>query len=462
MATPNEYQKKWIEDKGLSLEALTALPQDQFDVMIPAGSSAPSAPKKERKPAPAPALQPSAAKKKPDEGEDIVFKAIEPEKDIGQPIRIPRETRLGSAEESFVSSRSKTPEGFRGTTEEIEEEGARAAAIKSVPFTPGGVPRQPFDIPFTDIPVVSSPEKTKEILKREYSPEDGWKYDLESKAIEFNQMLVGAKPKTGWLGVAASLAPSVIASSKEAKEADQTKFDASLMAAHQFSNYYESLADKAKEAGDAGGEEKLRNKAKMYRSEMDMDLVTKSEFVARRNSLLAQEIPWDPNYDVYSKRLPKPVTESAKEAVGTAGLALAEEAFMKRGPGGTLIESAPAHLGRVLSAPVSAGVGVAEAISPEKELKETVPGRIEEGLGVMGAGVDIGDAIADELELEEDSPGRTALNICRWWSWTCCRLHVACCSGPGFGHWWCKGISIRCKGRESPGPGSWCSCRFRC
>ena len=405
MATPNEYQKKWIEEKGLSLESLAALPQDDFDSIVP---SAPKAEEpKKAAPLPAPALKPSAVKKKPEE--EVVFQPIDPEKDITQALRIPRETRLPEAQESFISSRSKTPEGFRGTTEEIEAEEKRAAALKGVPFTPGGEPRQPIDIPFTDIPIVTSPEKTKELARREYTPEDGWRYDVENKVIEFNQMLVGARPKTGWLGLLASLSPTVIATSEEAKAADQARFDASLMAAHQYSNYYDYLADQAKESGDTESEKKLRDRARMYRSEIDMDPITKSQFLARRNSLLAGETPMDPYYDIYAEGPPAPVVETAKEAVSTAGMALAEEAFMKRGPGGTLMESPAAHLGRVLSAPVSAGVGAVEAISSEKELAQTVPARVEEGLGVMGAGIDIGEAAADALELEADHPGRKAL-----------------------------------------------------
>ena len=76
-------------------------------------------------------------------------------------------------------------------------------------------------------------------------------------------------------------------------------------------------------------------------------------------------------------------------------------------PGGSMIESPTGYLGRLMSVPTGAAVGVAEAALTDKTVGETVPERITGGFGFIGGGADVGNYIADELELPEDSLSRT-------------------------------------------------------
>ena len=108
----------------------------------------------------------------------------------------------------------------------------------------------------------------------------------------------------------------------------------------------------------------------------------------------------------------KPTLSKSNVTTGKSyALRTLNKAMSSKSIGGEVVESPLAYVGRLVSAPVSAGVGAVEGAVTSAPIKETIPSRIKGGMGVMGAGLSISEAASDAAGLPKDDPARTASNV---------------------------------------------------
>ena len=99
-------------------------------------------------------------------------------------------------------------------------------------------------------------------------------------------------------------------------------------------------------------------------------------------------------------------TDKKLSTVKSYGLRALERAMSTKSMGGATIENPLAYVGRLSSAPVSAGVGVVEGITSDTPVVDAVATRVTEGLGMTGAGLSIAEASSDAAGLSKDDPYR--------------------------------------------------------
>ena len=206
--------------------------------------------------------------------------------------------------------------------------------------------------------------------------------------------------REGKAGVVASLLPQVISDEEQTKALTAAQKRAEETARAQFAYQLYRESARAKTAGDDALAESKRAAADLYRSNKPLvgEPMATLAIRARRNELLASNDP-----ELYKLESdPAASYKSGGDLIGTlaktAGMAIIEPALTTTTPGGMTIESPTMQAGRVLGAPVSAGVAALEAIDPDKELSTTVPERLRGGMGVMGAGIDMANSGMDTLE----------------------------------------------------------------
>ena len=375
MAKPNAYQLEQL--KGRNPDLYKGIPQDSFDKKFPPAPPAGSAPapakakaqpkaKAIEAPAPAPvqrtipAIVPQAQPKPPSEPVIVIPKAV------NQDVRmVPSVSNLEDLKTQFIKSRSRSPLG------EVEEKLAKKAiptaeAIMGQAFTPGG--ERPL---------------------------------LDAKGA---QTELGA---TGFKGLAESLGVQRILTPEQKRALDVQGFDVSQKA---LEIEQKRLDATLREAAVQKAPEDTIRQLQQKRANID----TSPEFAARKADIetfisqggsVVNYIPKDLTPGGAKPYVP---LEDTKTLAKETAMRLGGRALTKAGAGGTVVESPVGYAGRLLSAPVSAGVGLAEAAISDKTAAETVPARIREGRAAMGGGYDIGKAASDAVGLAEDDPARQA------------------------------------------------------
>ena len=375
MAKPNAYQLEQL--KGRNPDLYKGIPQDSFDKKFPPAPPAGSAPapakaKAQPKavaieaPAPAPvqrtipAIVPQVQPKPPSEPVIVIPKAM------SQDVRmVPSVSNLEDLKTQFIKSRSRSPLG------EIEEELAKKAiptaeAIMGQAFTPGG------ERPLLD--------------------------------VKGAQTELGA---TGLKGLVESLGVQRILTPEQKRALDVQGFDVSQKALEIEQKRLDATLREA--AVQQAPEDTIRQ---LQQKRMNID--ASPEFAARKADIetfisqggsVVNYIPKDLTPGGAKPYVP---LEDTKTLAKETAMRLGGRALTKAGAGGTVVESPVGYAGRLLSAPVSAGVGLAEAAITDKTAAETVPARIREGRAAMGGGYDIGKAASDAMGLAEGDPGRQA------------------------------------------------------
>lgn len=359
MAKPTPEQLEAYKAKGYKESRIESIPQATFDKMFP---------KAEKKPAPkAPAVTPRQAPVAP---AAAAIPAISPIpqapartapsvpklEDLGRNVRAVQD--LQPLSDEFISSRSRDPLGF--IVPALEEEAkSQAEAIMNQPFTIGGE-----RAPVTSL--IAQPPTSK---------------------------------RTPTL--AQALMPQTILTPEQKAQSDAFKFAASQRALKLEQDRISGLLREA--AIRKASPDSIRQLQSLYQNiENSAEYIKKKaeiESLLRSGGKLEDYIPSD-------KLIP--VGESPKVIVSETAARATEAALTEAGPGGTIVETPLAYMGRLASVPASAAAGLGEAAITDKPASETVPVRIAEGRGAMGAGYDIGKASSDAAGLGEDDIARQA------------------------------------------------------
>ena len=413
MATLNEAQRKALLDRGYKTSAFEKLDQAKLDSIVtpegifidartgkpaePVGqkpvtpapapkAAAPVAPAPAPLPAPisaprvpvpattvtAPAqpLTPASVPTKPTfafpKGEDI---------DVGRTVPNLKGDNLTELANKYVASRSKDPYGK--VDAELERKArAKAENILGTKFTPGG----------EGTPLTS-------LFMSEAAPSGSAAKDIFE-----------------------ALKPQRIATPTDAYVKKEAEFAASLEAIAQLQKEYDEEIASPKDAVFDKKYNADLQELKKKRDELNTSAVlTNTDFLKRRDDLLdynnrkaialseGKTIPeFAANFkdaSIYDK-----VKAATSEVLGD----VVEGLFTSEDPGGTIVETPLAYALRLLSAPVSGGIALAEAAVTDKTVAEAVPERIKEGMAATGAGVDIAEAAIESAGLPKDSAAATA------------------------------------------------------
>jgi len=370
MATANSYQLELLKEKQTDPKYFKSMNQETFDQMFPpvppSTRTAPAVPRAEdilKPEAPKPVFERQPVKLY--KGEDLTdierpIPAVAPGQKLTDIKRtIPATTNIEDLGLQYILSRSRLPTGE--VSQELQKEAIRKAEeIKKTPFTLGGATE-----PITAF--IPEPETVS----------------------GFGGTMLKA------------LAPQNIMTPYESRSLEEMNFQISQKA---FDIQKKSLEESLRQAAIAKDEKAIpliQNKI--------LGLADSPEFTREKEALL-QHVQMGGTFDNYvpvksSFISPKEATKVAAEEAGTKALT---SAVTSKGPGETIVESPVAYMGRLTAAPVSAGVGLAEAAITEKEYTQTVPERIIGGEAIMGAGYDIGKAASDAAGLSEDATSRKA------------------------------------------------------
>lgn len=413
MATLNEAQRKALLDRGYKTSAFEKLDQAKLDnivtpegIFIDARTGKPAEPVGQKPvtpapapkaaapviPTPAPLPAPIAAPRLPVPATTVTapaepltaasvptkptFAFPKPEDiDVGRNVPNLKGDNLTTLANKYVASRSKDPYGK--VDAELERKArAKAENILGTKFTPGG----------------------------EASPITGF------------FMSEAAPSGSAAKDIFQSLLPQRIATPTESSAKKEAEFAASLEAIAQLQKEYdEEIASPKYKVFDKKYNADLEE-LKKKRADLDTSAVlTNTDFLKRRDDLLdynnrkaialseGKTIPeFKANFkdaSVYEK-----VKAGTTEVLGD----IVEGLFTSEDPGGTIVETPLAYALRLLSAPVSGGIALAEAAVTDKTVAETVPKRIKEGMAATGAGVDIAEAAIESAGLPKGSAAATA------------------------------------------------------
>jgi hypothetical protein len=214
---------------------------------------------------------------------------------------------------------------------------------------------------------------------------------------------------TGLKGLVQSLGVQRIFTPEQRRASDAQSFAISQRALEIEQKRLDALLRQAATTGSGATPDQIRSL-----QQLRMNIDSSPELSARRaeiETFVAEGgrlIDYMPKDLVPGGAKPYVPLETTKAGLEEDAKRLAIRAATKAGPGGTIVESPLGYTGRLAAAPVSAGVGIAEAAITDKTAAETVPARIREGRAAMGAGYDIGKAASDAVGLSEDDPARQA------------------------------------------------------
>jgi hypothetical protein len=364
MAKPNAYQLEQL--KGRNPDLYKGVPQESFDKLFP---PAPPAAKKRAAP---------PARPEPTRAAPVVVPEVKPEPIVPDTIIIPKELpannrtvpgvyNLEDLKTAYIGSRSRDPLGAFVPKQEREAT-ATAEAIMGQALTPGG-----------ERPLLDAKGDQTEIAP------------------------------TGLKGLAQSLGVQRIFTPEQRRASDAQSFAISQRALEIEQKRLDALLRQAATTGSGATPDQIRSL-----QQLRMNIDSSPELSARRREIETfvaeggRVIDYMPKDLVPGGAKPYVPLETTKTGLEEDAKRLAVRAATKAGPGGTIVESPLGYTGRLAAAPVSAGVGLAEAAISDKTAAETVPARIREGRAAMGAGYDIGKAASDAVGLAEDDPARQA------------------------------------------------------
>ena len=379
MAKPNAYQLEQL--KGRDPDLYKYVPQESFDKKFPPVPPASAKPKAEPKrakpstpievtpaPAPTPAPVPAAI--------PAITQQVTPEPKAEKPRitppipdsrSVPGVYNLGDLRESYITSRSRTALGE--LDRELEQEATRTAdAIMGQALTPGG-----------ERPLFDAKGEREEVAP------------------------------VGFPGIVQALGVQRILTPEQKRSLDAQGFAVAQRALEIEQRRLDALIRSAATAGSGATEDQIRQlQQKRMNIDSSPELATRKADIETFIAGGGQVANYVPKDLVPGGAKPYVPLADTKALAEETAMRLGGRALMKAGPGGAIVESPVAYVGRLAAAPVSAGVGIAEAAITDKTAAETVPARLREGRAAMGAGYDIGKAASDAMGLAEDDPGRQA------------------------------------------------------
>lgn len=373
MAKPNAYQLEQLKAKGRNPDFYNSVNQQSFDKLFP---PAQPAGKKSAPPAPKPAR--AAPVPEPARATPVVVPELKPEPIVPDTIIIPKALpadnrtvpgvyNLEDLKTAYIRSRSRDPLGVFDPGLEQKATGT-AEAIMGQALTPGG-----------ERPLLDAKGDQTEIAP------------------------------TGFKGLVQSLGVQRIFTPEQKRASDVQSFAISQRALEIEQKRLDALLRSAATAGSGATPDQIKSL-----QQLRMNIDSSPELSARRAEIETfvseggRLIDYMPKDLVPGGAKPYVPLETTKAGLEEDAKRLVVRAATKAGPGGTIVESPLGYTGRLAAAPVSAGVGLAEAAISDKTAAETVPARIREGRAAMGAGYDIGKAASDAVGLSEEDPARQA------------------------------------------------------
>lgn len=251
----------------------------------------------------------------------------------------------------YVSSRATTPEGK--IDPELEKAArAKADAILGTKFTSGGE-AAPITAPFV------------------------------SESADQTSILEALKPQR-------------LATPEQLNAKRDNDFDTLMNAISQLHNEY--LEDSSRDPSVADKIESLYTKPFS-----NPDLLVRVREIDYYKNVANQALaegkqppPFEVNYK--DKSSFDKLKAASEQVVGD----IAGKLFTSEEAGAGIVETPLGYVGRLLGAPVSAGIGAIKALGPDT-LGPSIAKGIREGAGVMGAGVDVADAAIEASGLPKDS-----------------------------------------------------------